>query len=949
MPDMKNKKLIEVALPLQAINKESAREKSIRHGHPSTLHLWWARRPLAACRAVIFASLVDDPGNHLPPAAADKERQRLFGIIERLVDWDNVNNEHVLAEAKAEIAKSTGGDPPAIFDPFCGGGSIPLEAQRLGLKAYASDLNPVAVLITKALIEIPPRFADHPPVNPDARRQTARHGYKGATGLADDIRYYGQRMRDEAEKRIGHLYPKGPNGETVIAWLWARTITCPNPACGIAMPLVRSFVLSTRKGHEAWVEPVVDHGQKRVRFKVHEGHPTDAAKAAAGTKVGKRGAKFRCPACGTVADDKYLRSEAQAGRMHARLMAIVGEGTRSRSYLDPMDGHEEVARSAVPAWKPEERVPYPNHDVDRLPMYGMPTWGDAFTPRQLVALTTFSDLVGAVREQVLADAKAAGMVDDGVPLHQGGHGAAAYADAVATYLGLAVSRMSNSLCNLSVWSPTRDQTKNAFSRQALPMVWDFAEINPFANAAGDLTTIARSMARILDSTPTAVVGGATRCDARDSSAAFDAIVICTDPPYYDNVGYADLSDFFYVWLRRSLRPIWPDLFRTVLTPKAEELIVNPYRFEGHREEAETHFRDGMRTAFQVLQQRTRPDYPATVFYAFKQTDSEDADTAEGESGSERETVASRGWETMLTGLVDAGFQINGTWPMRTERAARTNQIGTNALASSIVLVCRPRSGDAPVASRQEFVNALHRELPDTLDQLTKGGIAAVDLQQAAIGPGMAVFSRYRAVLKTQSVEGQPSSVPMGVREALELINRELDAYLSREQGQLDNVSRFCLAWFESYGWEAGAYGDADVVLRARNTSEHVVQEAGVVSAKGGRVQLIPLHRPEEADQKAPANGTWPAPDGKGITVWGAALRMAGALAGDVGIEEAARIYAGATWAAEPARELAYRLFAICERKGLGEDAQRFNDLVAAWHLVRDKAANLGGPKARALF
>lgn len=938
------RKLIEVALPLQAINGESAREKSIRHGHPSTLHLWWARRPLAACRAVIFASLVDDPGNDLPPAAADKERQRLFAIIERLVDWDNVNNEPVMTEAKTEIAKSTGGDPPAIFDPFCGGGSIPLEAQRLGLKAYASDLNPVAVLITKALIEIPPRFAGQPPVNPDARRQTARHGYTGAAGLAEDIRYYGQWMRDQAEKRIGHLYPKGPNGETVIAWLWARTIACPNPACRIAMPLVRSFVLSTRKGHEAWVEPVVGHGQKRVRFKVHEGHPTDAAKAGAGTKVGKRGAKFRCLACGTVADDKYIQPEGLAGRMGSQPMAVVLEGHRGRLYVEATEDVQVVEAPETP-WLEAELPDDPRNIWCKL--YGLRTWDQLFTPRQLVALTTFSDLVGEARERVLVDAKAAGLANDGVPLHQGGQCATAYADAVATYLAMAVDRVAMTANNLCRWNPVGVKIQHAFGRQALPMIWDFAEANVFATSTGSLSAAVELVADPIACCPVHNRGSVSLSEATQSR--FTAgIVLVTDPPYYDNVSYADLSDFFYVWLRRSLRIAWPDLFRMVLTPKTEELAVNPYRFKGHRDEAEAHFRDGMRKAFAVLQHRTRPDYPATVFYAFKQTESEEPDGGD-EDGGAPESVASRGWETMLTGLVEAGFQINGTWPIHTEMRTRQGAMGTNALASSIVLVCRPRPADAPVASRQEFVNALHRELPDALDQLTKGGIAAVDLQQAAIGPGMAVFSRYRAVLKTQTVDGQPASVPMGVREALELINRELDAYLSREQGQLDNVSRFCLAWFESYGWEAGAYGDADVVLRARNTSEHVVQEASVVSAKAGRVQLIPLHRPEESGQKALLDGTWPGPDGKGVTVWGAALRMAGALAGDVGIEEAARIYAGATWAAEPARELAYRLFAICERKGFGEDAQRFNDLVAAWHLVRDKAANLGGPKARALF
>ncbi len=475
------KKLIEVALPLRAINKESAREKSIRHGHPSTLHLWWARRPLAACRAVIFASLVDDPGNDLPEREAERERQRLFGIIERLVDWDNVNDEHVLAEAREEIRKSTRGDPPAIFDPFCGGGSIPLEAQRLGLKAYASDLNPVPVLITKALVEIPPRFAGQAPVNPRARRSAAKGGWRGAAGLAEDIRYYGGWMRDEAEKRIGHLYPKGPNGETVIAWLWARTVRCPNPACGIEMPLVRSFMLSTRQGHEAWVEPVPDRAAKRVRFRVHEKAPVDRKAAETGTKVGKRGAKFRCPACGTVAEDKYIRAEAQAARMRSELMAIVSEGRRGRSYLDPDEQHVTVARSALPTWKPEERVPYPNHDVDRLPMYGMPTWGDAFTPRQLVALTTFSDLVAEARERVLADAKTAGMADDGVPLHQGGKGATAYADAVTTYLAMAVDRATDAWSSLASWRNSVQATRGTFARQALPMVWDYAEANPFSS------------------------------------------------------------------------------------------------------------------------------------------------------------------------------------------------------------------------------------------------------------------------------------------------------------------------------------------------------------------------------------------------------------------------------------------------------------------------------------
>ena len=427
------KKLIEVALPLDAINKESAREKSIRHGHPSTLHLWWARRPLAACRAVLFASLVDDPSNDLPEEEAKEERDRLFGILEELVKWENSNDENVLGRARKEIMRSTGGNPPPVLDPFCGGGSIPLEAQRLGLEAHGSDLNPVAVLITKALIEIPPKFAGKPPVNPESRAQIGNEGnWRGAKGLAEDVRYYGKWMRDEAEKRIGHLYPKGPNGETIIAWLWTRTVRCPNPACGATMPLVRSFRLSTKKNKKAWVEPVVDREAKEVRFEVKtgEGLPIDGT-------VNSRAAT--CLICSTVTPLHYVRAEAQQGRMEATSLAIVAKVGRGRKYLSPNEQHEQIARSAKPEWKPEEKVTTLSHDVDRLPMYGMSSWGDAFTARQLVALTTLTDQVAEARQRALQDALAAGLPEEGTPLEKGGIGAQAYADAVATYLAEARS------------------------------------------------------------------------------------------------------------------------------------------------------------------------------------------------------------------------------------------------------------------------------------------------------------------------------------------------------------------------------------------------------------------------------------------------------------------------------------------------------------------------------
>ncbi len=488
------KKLIEVALPLDAINKESVREKSIRHGHPSTLHMWWARRPLAACRAVLFASLVDDPSNDLPEEEAKAERDRLFGILEDLVKWENSNDENVLARARAEIMRSTEGNPPPVLDPFCGGGSIPLEAQRLGLEAHGSDLNPVAVLITKALIEIPPKFAGQPPVNPDARAKIGNEGnWRGAKGLAEDVRYYGKWMRGEAEKRIGHLYPKGPNGETVIAWLWARTVRCPNPACGATMPLVRSFELSKKQGKKAWVEPVMDRAAATVSFKVRtgEGLPRDGT-------VNRRGAT--CIVCETAVPFNHVRAEGKAGRMSQQLMAIVVEDKRGRKYLGPTEEHKMIAESASGGWKPDGEI---SHWPGRTNVveYGMTTWGDLFTPRQLIALTTLSDLIGEAREKVREDALTAGLSDDNAPLNSGGKGAQAYADAVATYLAFLVDQLANHQSSICGWNSVNAQMRTVFARQAIPMTWDFAESNPFCESSGSYHSLYERLVKGFEAFP----------------------------------------------------------------------------------------------------------------------------------------------------------------------------------------------------------------------------------------------------------------------------------------------------------------------------------------------------------------------------------------------------------------------------------------------------------------
>lgn len=1140
------KKLIEVALPLEAINEASAREKSIRHGHPSTLHLWWARRPLAACRAVIFTSLVDDPDDpNAPPefveacrrlprgknaAVNDTPRQRLFDFIETLVQWESTTDENVLETARELIRLSTDGNPPPLLDPFAGGGSIPLEAQRLGLEAHASDLNPVAVMINKALIEIPPRFANRPPVNPRDRGGTAQGmSWKGAQGLAADVRYYGEWMRDRAWERIGHLYPKytphprplpqheggeagphppapsptgreglaphppapspkmreglaphppapspkmregemlpdggaerwditpemerrmrdvarelrknptpsedilwqairkeqldgrkfrrqmpigpfvvdfycsterlavevdgpihetqreadrarqellesfgirfvrvtaeqveqdlpgvlatiraafsptpspkmsgdaaplpsaqrggrgqGMGGETVIAWLWARTVKCPNPACGAQMPLVSSFELSKKKGRQAWVEPEIDRHAKAVRFKVYQG----VGQAPPPPKIG-RGAKFRCLVCGEIAPDQHIKDEGMAGRMGAQLMAIVTEGQNGRNYYAPTPEHEQIARQAQPTWAPSGELP-DNPRWFSPPMYGMKTFESLFTPRQLVALTTFSDLVSEAREQVYADALAAGLPDDGVPLREGGSGARAYAEAVSVYLAFAVDRLAEKCNTLSSWQNTADFVRGVFARQAIAMVWDYADVNPFSGSTGNFGDALVWVAEVLESNfsnldSNNIGNSAILQDATRIMPSFDLGLLSTDPPYYDNIGYADLSDFFYVWMRRSLQNTSLDVFGTLLVPKQPELVATPYRFGGDKEAADRHFETGLQQAFARMWRIVHPDFPLTVYYAFKQSESEEDNDGEG-----GKTVSSTGWETMLEGLIQAGFMVDGTWPMRTERGGRTNSLEANALASSIVLVCRPRPDDAPTTSRREFVNALRRELPPALREMQSGNIAPVDLAQAAIGPGMAVYSRYSRVLEADGS-------PLTVRTALQLINQELDAFLAESEGDVDADTRFCIAWFEQFGFKEDEFGRADVLARAKNTSVDGLANAGVITAGAGKVRLYQWHELEPG---------WTPQGDKRVTVWECVHHLIERINTHGESGAAALLMRMHSDLAAEAKNLAYRLYQICDRKGWAEYALEYNALVLSWPRLQELANEL---------
>lgn len=991
------KKLIEVALPLEAINKASAREKSIRHGHPSTLHLWWARRPLAAARAVIFAQMVDDPSEYLDqlksdsklvrkaetalrkrledwrekkrvaekaegsgldvPAPgpeptldeilADAERQRLFRIIEDLVQWENTTNEAVLDAARAEIWASwrrtcaeNADHPrakelfdrhklPAFHDPFAGGGALPLEAQRLGLEAYASDLNPVAVLINKAMIEIPPRFAGRPPVNPEARadKSLIAREWKGAQGLAEDVRYYGKWMRDEAEKRIGHLYPKievtaemakaRPDlkqyvGQklTVIAWLWARTVKSPNPAFrDVDVPLASTFMLSTKAGKEAYVEPVIENGG--YRFTVKVGKPKNAERAKLGTTAGKRSA-FICLMSGVPLTYDHIRAEGKAGRMRERLMAIVAEGDRGRVYLTPTAEQEVLARKAKPTWKPD--MPLPDNPRDfKTPNYGLATYGDLFTPRQLVALTTFSDLVGEAMQQVRRDAVAAGLPDAATPLRDGGTGAQAYAEAVGVYLGFALDKCSDYWNGIATWMP-RGTVGHAFSKQAIPMTWDFPEANPISDFHCAWPEAFNWVSKAMETLPMAGYGESQQMDATNQQISKGKLV-STDPPYFDNIGYADLSDFFYSWLRRSLRHVFPCIFNTLETPKADELVATPYR-HGGKQKAERFFLTGMTNAMKRLVELPHGGFPVTIYYAFKQSESE------SESGT-----ASTGWESFLEAVISAGLGISGTWPMRTERSARSIGIGTNALASSIVLVCRKRLSNASKATRRDFVAALRSELPVALRHLQKGNIAPVDLAQAAIGPGMAVFTRYSEVIDAQGKQ-------LSVREALKLINEVLDETLSEQEGDFDSDTRFALAWFEQSGFEEGDFGVADVLARAKVTSVDGLRDAGVLESKRGKVRL---YKPDELPE-----GWDPATDSR-FTHWETVHHLIRLLESG-GESAAAQIVTKLGARAETARELAYRLYTICERKKRAAEALSYNALVQSWpEIVR--LAREGAPQS----
>lgn len=793
------KKLIEVALPLMEISDASSSEKTLKNSHPANLHMWWARRLLAAARAVIWASLVDDPSSCPDrfPTADDQtaERRRLFVLLERLVQWESSDDQVVLEQAREEIRKSCGSELPRIVDPFSGGGAIPLESLRLGLPTFAGDLNPVAVLIERAMLQAVPRFANASPVHP--RRPATLADWSGSRGLSTDFELYGADFRQLVFDRVGKNYPSVTDGQrqaTPIAWIWARTVKSPDPSWPYHVPLVKSWVLAKRPGKPVThVVPTVDEALGTISYVIKEGgRPADPT-VTRGNGV--------CLATGTPIPGDYIKREGAEGRMGRVLLAVAAEGNRGRTYHAATAEHVEAARVDEPAWTPTGAMSdHPQYMG--TPRYGLDEWRKLFTPRQLFTLATFVDSLAEVRSRVRADAIAAGYDTSGVSFADGGAGADAYSDAMALLLSFAIDKLADLNNSLARWEPVAQCPRQLFGRQAIQITWDYAEANPFSTSSGSFATILDGIARTLAgrafNLPPHKEADVEQRDARSRLRDLGTFVLATDPPYYDNVPYADLSDFFYVWLRRGLGQSFPSDTATLLTPKSEELVADQKRF-GSRDAAHAHFEEGMSEVFTEVAKSQDQRFPATLFYAFKAEEDREAGRV------------STGWSSFLGSLINAGLTVTATWPIRTENKSRLRGANSNALASSVVLACRPRAVTASLATRGELISRLRAGMPDAVRVLQEQNIAPVDLAQSAIGPGIAIFSEYSRVVEADGSQ-------MSVMSALGLINEVLAEILSGEESEFDADTRFALTWFEQYGHNTGPFGDADLLARAKDTT-----------------------------------------------------------------------------------------------------------------------------------
>lgn len=904
----RRKKLIEVALPLDAINRGCESDKNRKTGHIRNLHKWFAPMPLPAWRTLLLAAVLDDPGEGLSPHDANRAREEYFALIERLSPLDSYADDALMAEVRSLIrSQCDDATLPTVVDPFCGGASTIVEAQRLGFPTIAADLNPIPVTIAVALCRIPQLLGSLGPVASPLRSQQSLLATTGfMRGLLADVRHYAERIRQTVWTRLGHLYPLGPNGDTVIAWRWAWTVPSPDPSRhGLRVPLVTNWALTGSDQGGFSVQPVV--GTSDVRFQV-----VQAADPQPPTAGGRR---LTCLASGQPITNAYVRAAGQAGELLPSLLCCVCIDPAGRRSFVPAS-ELQLNAAAQPTDVELPSLPMPEEALGfRIQEYGFRDYRDLFLHRQAATIAAFADAVAECHSHVLSDALRAGLHDDTTSLDQGGRGARAYADAITVILSMCLDRMAMSNNILVQWfiDPRSGGGKAtpAFRMQNISMVWDFVETNPFADSVGGwcgpvLESVLSSFALVAhDAAPAVVVQGDARTTLRHIP---ENSLVATDPPYYANIGYADLSDFFYPWLRRCLRAISPQVFSTVATPKAEELIAASFRHGGRQAEADKYFRDGFIDVFTTARERTSGAYPTLVIYALKQ--------------GEAATGAGTGWEVFLDGVLASGMSVVATWPVRTTTLTRTRAIGSNALASAICVVCRPRPLDAVVETRRRFLDALKTELPTAFRQLQQSNIAPVDLAQAAIGPGMAIFSRYSGV-----VDAGGRTVSVG--EALAAINQVLDEALAEQESDFDSDSRWALTWFDQHGFAEGDFGIAETLSKAKNTSVMGLQEAGIVKASRGKVRLL---KPSEL------RPDWdPASDTR-LTTWELVHYLIRALEKG-GESEAADLVAKLGTKAEAARELCYRLFTLCERNKRATEAGAYNALVQSWpeisRLARD--------------
>jgi putative DNA methylase len=913
-----SKKLIEVSLPLDIINDASAYDKMPGIGaHPKGIHHWWARLPLPSARAILFASLVDDPSEHPDkfPTESEQEveRNRLFDIIRDLTRKKIHLKGEVFERAYQEILASADGNKvPTVHDPFSGGGSIPLEGLRLGLNVFASDLNPIPVLINKAMLEVIPKYWNKPPINQKAIVEKSKLGWTNVVGFCNDILHYGNVVLENSKNKLQNYYPTyiTPNKEEykVVAWLWSRTIRCPNPACGCQLPLIRSFQLSKKEKNKVFAEPIIERGKQNVitGYEIKEGEATLKK------TVSRSGAV--CVCCGDAVPLTYIRNEGKENRIGFQMFGVVAEGRRRKVYLPPLPIHESVVKNIPESWSPDYVLPL-KHRNFQTPAYGMKTVGSLFTKRQLYSLNTFVEEVCEIRNQIIADG-----------------GSEDYANDIQLFLSFAIDRCADFNNSLTRWSASNEKTMNLFGRQAIPMIWDFGEVNLLENVVGGWQTCLEYIVQCVGIIPfSGRTGNVYQKNATAPLGISEKIIVSTDPPYYDNICYADLSDFFYAWSRKALLNVMPDILRTIQVPKEEELIASTNKFGGDKSAAKHHFEDGFKSTFLNIKNYLDDRYPMTIYYAFKQEEEDEDNESDAEGELDKgifDITLSTGWETLLQALVDSGFQITATWPIKASQKWRMVSMGANALTSYIVLACRPRPLDASTITRREYLQTLKKELPKSVGVLQHSNLAPVDMAQATIGPGMAIFSRFSKIL-------EQDGKPMTIKTALSVINKTLDEILAEQEGDFDVETRWAISWFEEYTFTEGAFGDADALGRAKNTAVNALVQTGIIKSGSGKVKLISR---EELKQD------WNPEDDSRIVVWELTQHLIKQLQekGEIG---AAALYKKLGPTADVARELAYRLFTICEKKGWAQEAQAYNSLVLSWNQIVAESYNIKDKKA----